>query len=67
MWMEHTVHDLSGNPYKVTTGHIDQEGRSKRYSIGFDAGQDVPSVVKVSVMGISRGIMKPVQVQLKMK
>lgn len=67
LWMEHTVHDLSGNPYKVTTGHIDQEGRSKRYSIGFDAGQDVPSVVKVSVMGISRGIMKPVQVQLKMK
>lgn len=64
LWMNLTVHDLSGNPYDISLGHSQPPGQSKQYSLGFDVSQGIPSAVKVEVTGVSKGIMKPVRIKL---
>lgn len=63
LWIDHRVHDLSGNPYDITFLSTCVND-CNQYGIGFDVSKEVPAAVKVKITGISKGIMKPLRIKL---
>lgn len=64
IWVDFEVEDLGGNPYPLSffTMTSAEEGC---YGLGFNADAEIPSVIKVKILGLSKGIREAVEVPLK--